>query len=366
VIDLGFVSQFVESQYGLPSVRLSPLHQFAYDWRGVYRVDDGDGRSWVLRLLRHQEAEQWLARPAALLQWLSQQEYPAPRLLPSRAGDALSAHEGWWGLMTTFIAGEPIERTPSQLRWVGEAAGRLHRVAPPPQESGALLAVSRLHPCQALAAAFPSPDAAARGLPSGLRPLYTGLCRTLAKVRARCDLPCCLVHGDCWYANAIHTAPGRVRFIDWDNGGCGAAILELGYLLLTSHYDPERPTTLRASRAVIGAILEGYCRCREVTPGERDVLLEAVRFPLAMDGAAYLAGSREIDVEQFTLRKLQARYAATEAIARIAAGWLDGGASGQGVRRGKHVGVAERTRPTNDNEAIRASPAYPGSTDEVH
>jgi hypothetical protein len=55
-----------------------------------------------------------------------------------------------------------------------------------------------------------------------------------------------------------------------------------------------------------------------VTAVERDALLDAIRFPLAMHGAEYLLEARGDLMEDTTVRKLGARYAATDPIACIA------------------------------------------------
>lgn len=151
--------------------------------------------------------------------------------------------------------------------------------------------------------------------------MYETLYATRHRVQERADLPVSLVHGDCWYANAILTEPDRVTFIDWDNAGAGAAVLDLGYLLLSSHYDPDRPTTVQPSALLIGAILEGYTRYRSVSAAECEALADVNRFPVALHGTSYLVEG-EPDEESLVFRKLCARHAATEEIARLAREWL--------------------------------------------
>jgi Ser/Thr protein kinase RdoA (MazF antagonist) len=321
VIDIAFVAQLAENCYGVSPAAIEPLHQFAYDWRGIYRVDDTAGRSMVLRIIHHEEASLWLNAPAVLLRWLDRQRYPAPRVLLTRDGETVGGGGGWWTLMTTFVPGSHAEPKPRDLCLAAEALGQLHRVAPPQSNGTPALPASRLHPGQAMPSSVEPPETVGEGrvdrLPAALRSLYTGFYETLEHVQGRTDLPLCIVHGDCWYTNAILREPARVVFIDWDNGGHGAAVLDLGYLLLTSHYDLSRPTSVQPDRAIIRSIVEGYTRYRSLTAAEREALLDAIRFPLAMRGAEYLLEAQGDRMEDVTIRKLQARYAATEAIARI-------------------------------------------------
>jgi Ser/Thr protein kinase RdoA (MazF antagonist) len=315
MIDLAFVAQVAENRYGISPTAIVPLHQFAYDWRGIYRLDDAEGRSTVLRLIHHEEAFLWLNAPAMLLQWLAQQDYLAPRVLPTRDGEIVGSDAGWWTLMTTFVPGSQAEPTPRNLRLVAEALGRLHQLEAPVTGGGFTLPDSRLHPRKAMPSSLPPPGAVADRLPAGVGTLYARLYETLEQVQQRSDLPVSIVHGDCWYTNAIRVEPDRIVFIDWDNGGHGAAVLDLGYLLLTSHYDLSRPTSVRADDAIIRSIIEGYTRHRRVPTVEREALLDAIRFPLAMHGAERLLEAQSDAIEDLTVRKLQARYAATETIA---------------------------------------------------
>jgi homoserine kinase type II len=321
MIPIAQIEEGVERRYGLKAASLHSLHLFAFDWRGIYRIADSEGRSWVLRAIRHADAREWLARPAAALLWLERQEYPAPRVLPARDGDPVAEWSGWSLLITSFLPGDPVRPLPEPLRLTADALGRLHGVRLPPTESGSRLATSRLHFSRALPVDLPLPETVASRLPLWLSSIYRDLYATMLRVRDRADLPLSLVHGDCWYTNAILTTPDRVAFIDWDNAGAGAAVLDLGYLLLSSHYDLDRPATVSPNASLIGAILEGYSRHRRLSAAEREALPIAIRFPLAMHGAAQLLEGEPAEGD-LVIRKLRARFAATEGIARLAEEWF--------------------------------------------
>ena len=75
-----------------------------------------------------------------------------------------------------------------------------------------------------------------------------------------------LTHGDCWYKNAIKTPQDGVVLIDRDCAGVGLPILDLGYLLLTSHYDLAQPLSITADAEKIRAIMRGYQAARPISP----------------------------------------------------------------------------------------------------
>src|SRR5207253_2993829 len=68
----------VAAVYGITAAHVESLQPHMFDWRGIYRIADGAGRSWVLRLVRKTGSAPWLTQPATLLQWLAHQRYPAP------------------------------------------------------------------------------------------------------------------------------------------------------------------------------------------------------------------------------------------------------------------------------------------------
>jgi len=94
-----------------------------------------------------------------------------------------------------------------------------------------------------------------------------------------------LIHGDCWLPNAVRTPDDQVVLIDWEGAGKGAAILDLGSLILRCQYDTFGgiPSTLTPER--IAAAIAGYVSRRLPTPSEMHLLPDAIRFPLAWVGA---------------------------------------------------------------------------------
>ena len=142
------------------------------------------------------------------------------------------------------------------------------------------------------------------------------------------------MHGDAWAANAVQTGPAEVILIDWECGGLGIPVLDLGNCLLECLLDAVPPGSGPAAWNVqpaedrIAAVAAGYQSHRVLSAGERAVLLPAVRFGAAYVGAIHfeqaLADGVHGAAMDARLERLRNRLAVSETVARLAAGHLAG------------------------------------------
>jgi Ser/Thr protein kinase RdoA (MazF antagonist) len=290
----------------------------------------------------------WLLGRAAALEWLAAHGYPAPRVVPTREGDPVGVASCWLTLGTTFVPGRALAR--GQLGLLGAALGRLHALpvqeavpgpagvpgrAGVPQPAGVPApGLASWHPAAAVPAALARLDAVAPLLPGEWRPLHEQFRATLLAVQAAAPgLPRAVVHGDAFPRNAVVMLDGQAALIDWENGGLGLPVVDLGHCLMESHLDPGLPAGqpaawhIRPDPGRVAAVLNGYTRWRQVHNSEREILPEGIRFATAYIGAihferALIDGVRGPTMDA-RLARLRNRIAVSQAVADLAAQHLD-------------------------------------------
>ena len=287
----------------------------------------------------------WLKTRAATLTWLEERGYPCPRVVPARDGASVGEDQGWCVLVTTFVPGTVLTPTRAQVRLMGSALGRLHALPAPRLERaergivGVAPGLSYWHPTYAIPSALARLRATALDVPTQWQPWHAAFEQTIQQMQ-RADLPIHLIHGDAWSANAVvdragEASPGasaEAVFIDWNQGGQGPAIADLGRLLLECHLDSDLPVDdalawhIAPDPRRIEAVVEGYAAQRIPTSAELDALLVATRFGVAFIGALHLdqaLHARSTDPTWVAgmdrrFARLQNRYTVSEGIVTVA------------------------------------------------
>jgi Ser/Thr protein kinase RdoA (MazF antagonist) len=308
-----FFPALLHEHYQVDKVTLERLSDSSLD-EGylVYRIHHPDGRSWTARVYRRdrpvpdwfayfypwstQDASDWLLTRAATLVYLQQQGYPAPQVIRTRTGDLLALADGWCSLITTFIEGSVLQPTIEQLRLLGAALGHLHRVNPNQVvPSFPAIGKSNWYPEYALTTGLAHLASMEHLLPEEWLPFHAAFRQTFQQIGAHPELPTTIIHADGWAANAVQTKANQVVLIDWDSGGLGLAILDVGRLLLECHLDCDlRPDVhlawhIQPDASRILAVVDGYAQQRLPTSPELDVLLDAIRFGVAFIATLHLS-----------------------------------------------------------------------------
>jgi Ser/Thr protein kinase RdoA (MazF antagonist) len=315
MLDLSFVSELVETIYGLSPTEIESIQRYTFDWRGIFCVREENERRWVLRLLNHPDAAREFHITATLLDWLNQQHYPVPRVRRTRARQLVGMRDTWALLLLSFIEGEVITPEPANLRLLGVRLGQLHGLAHDP---ASVMRLSRCHPETIASRTIPQLNAGSQSAPEAFAALFQSLSASMSAIVQMEHLPLGITHGDCWYMNAIKAEAQDVRLIDWDNVGIGAPILDLGYLLLSSHFDLADRPSIKPDRDKIRAIMEGYQGQYHLSGKEVRCLLPAVRFLLAYQLGEYYENNAPLHEEDPFLVKTQQRFNSTATIARLA------------------------------------------------
>jgi Ser/Thr protein kinase RdoA (MazF antagonist) len=309
------------------------LHGSPREQRMAFLIRFPGSPAWVLRAARAgspagdhlsgcaADGQRELAhsRMATLLR-LEELGYPAPRVVRARDGELIAAANGWCAQATTYIDGTVIDPTADQLRLLGAALGRLHGLPP----AGPALAPGRS--CWHAGAAIPATrrllDAARPLLSPGLYGLHEAFAEVTDAIAVGASLlPEAITHADAWPRNCLQTAPGQVTLIDWDTGGLGPAILDLGRALLECHLDSTVPDGdpgawhVQPDQQRIIALCQGYRSQRVPGPAELALLADAIGFGIAFIGAIHLHQALNLGV---TGAGMDARLAACATASRPA------------------------------------------------
>jgi Ser/Thr protein kinase RdoA (MazF antagonist) len=277
--------------------------------RVTYRVALPDGSTQIIRAFRADQpapahgrdvagenVAAWLVGRARTLAMLAEAAYSAPRPVRTRTGELIGVAGPWLTWATTFTDGPLVEPSLRQLQLTGAALGHLHSVAALPggdRIGDGPAGLAPRHPAVAVPASLARLEAVQSRLPAAWRPMHRVFRDVLARIGAASSLPETVVHGDVWARNVVQAAASRVMFIDWETGGRGLAVLDLGSALLECHLDaalrddqPDR-WLIRPSADRIAAIAAGYAGVRPLPAAEIDVLPAAVTFSAAVAGSVH-------------------------------------------------------------------------------
>jgi Ser/Thr protein kinase RdoA (MazF antagonist) len=312
VTDAALVGRLLD-EYHERSVSPADIHVVAgseHETRVTYLLTLPDGSGQVIRAfradapvpvhgrdLRNLTVADWLIGRAHTLAWLEAAAYPAPRPVRTRTGELVGVAGPWLSWATSFVAGDLLLPTLSQLRSLGVMLARLHQVAPWPalpsgRGDGADLAAR--HPAVAGRAALAKLDAVDGLVPAEWRQLYAA-CRetTQAMLGASASWTETVVHGDVWARNAVQADGGPVTLIDWEICGLGLAVIDLGNCLLECHLDAavpdDRPDAwlISPDEDRIREVTAGYSGVRRLSAAELSLLPAATKFAAAVVGSVH-------------------------------------------------------------------------------
>ena len=305
MLDSSLISGLVESIYGFYPAEIEPIQRYTFDWRGIFSVRDEKGRRWVLRMLKHPEAANDFHTTSELLVWLNQQRYPAPAVRRTRHQQLVGIQDNWTLLLLSFIEGELIKPEPYSLRLLSARLGQLHVLN---HNSAPAARLSRCHPETIRTRTIPQLTRGSRLVPEVYAPLFKSLSDSMCAFLQTEEVSLGITHGDCWYMNAIKSDVHDVHLIDWDNVGIGAPVLDLGYLLLSSHFRLDEPFCAEPDKDRIQAIMEGYQTYYRLSGEEMRSLIDAVHFPLACHLGTHSEQNAPLHEQDLFLKKTQQRF----------------------------------------------------------
>lgn len=197
-------------------------------WEESFRIETDQGRFFAKRFMRKERQSPAMLRGIFLSQQLREQGFPAPRVLPTRAGELLAEVDGERYQVTEWAEGRtyhPGELPPEACGPMGALLGRLHRVLGPgevPPAEALPTPGEALRRCEALLERYayrPEPFAAvAREV---LESQIAVLCRLPAGMAAELPRPRLggPVFNSFWVEQVLFRPDGSVSaLIDWTDG----------------------------------------------------------------------------------------------------------------------------------------------------
>ena len=304
--------------YGAGGLTLHPL--LLTEDRNLYRIERVGEPPWLLHAAAPQASPAGFRRDVAVLTFLEQCGYPAPRVVRAADGSAIGMWERRPVLVTTFIDGEPTGFSPARLGRLGAMLGRLHALSPPSPPSSTTVAQAMLPPAlmlprREIAVALSWLADVRDSVPPRHQARYDlveAACHALDDWE---DLPAVLIHNDCHPGNSVWTAGGDVVLIDWEGAGLGPAVIDVGFLLVSCEIEAFRPNRLPPDPERVQAIVDGYCRYHRLTAAELDRLGDAIRFRSVVAAASTLRGMIKGERREEQPDWAWARYEAAEEIA---------------------------------------------------
>jgi Ser/Thr protein kinase RdoA (MazF antagonist) len=330
----------------VPPSRIRRLSGSVQGSRVSYQVQPVGGASQVIRAFRADggvpavhgvlpgsvTVADWLLGRARTLAYLELAGYPAPRPVLTRTGELVGVAGPWLSWATTDVPGSVVQPTRHQLRLLGAALGQLHCLPP----DG--LAAASADPRTAVPAIRARLAAASRLAPPSLRELQEEISQLTSAVGDGADR-CArsAVHGDAWARNVVQPESQSVVLLDWETGGAGLAVLDLGHCLMECHLDALVPDNepeawlIEADEHRIAAVCSGYAGARTLSAAEIALLPAAVRFAAAVVGtihleAALLAGVTGPSMDA-RLARLRNRLRVGAAVATMAQRHLSSGSA---------------------------------------
>ena len=251
------ITEHLADRYGVGVKKLTPLDA------GVFRVDRGDGSSWVARVFPPARSLAAVEGDAAVLRLLETRAFPAEQLADD---DPISVADEHPVLVTKFVKGKPPGATAAVGAWQGDALGQLHSVpldALPKRRVGGGwhgLSLNGGGRAEDVAILFTLLADLRRLVPADRRKHVDALRDALGTLDLCDGLPQALVHVDFGGPNVLKSPGGSFTVVDWTGSGPGPRIENVA---ATS--GPLPPAAMRAAA-------KAYRGHVELTPEEFDRL----------------------------------------------------------------------------------------------
>lgn len=272
------MADFLAANYDLGQVRLEKALA-TQGRRAAYRVRGARG-CWVVKVTEPDRGEVALRADVITPFYLAKQGFPAPCPLPAYDGRLYRPYGDSFLYLYEYIEGDHPRPNKDFYCRLGNLLARLHSLP-----ASAAVPRSGYRPAEVL-------PGVQRELVRISRPDFRLMVNELLEMIERfpsfAEVPEGIQHSDPYFVNLVENPAGKLYLIDWDDSGIAYPLLDVAYgvahMCTFTARDrriwgvpgPDEGLTWRPDWAE--AFLAAYQAVRPLTPNERRLLPDAIRF----------------------------------------------------------------------------------------
>ncbi|MBP6943161.1 MAG: phosphotransferase [Candidatus Buchananbacteria bacterium] len=249
--------EFITANWPLTNVRIEKLLQQS-GTRSTHVLTANEGK-FVLKIADHSKNQTDIERDTFVFNFLREQKYKhLPELLLAQNGDHYIPVKEQFAFVLGYIEGVHPQSVVSTWHRMAELTAQLHQITEYP--FGTTITVTTERP------KFLEDTSRLR-----FEKEYQQLAQELPDFT---DVPQRLIHTDIGLHNTIQRSDGELIFVDWDDAGVGARILDLGYPLICQFISHD----LVIDTANAKAFYARYQELEPLTKTEKEQLFDAGLF----------------------------------------------------------------------------------------
>lgn len=204
----------IRNNWNLHNVEITDTLQQSGE-RIVYKVLSDEGY-YVFKASAGSKSRSQIEKDTAIFSYLEAHDFPAPRLLVTKAGTNFAEYGNQFLYALNFIEGERLESSEASYSQLGKLTADLHKLA----DYG-------VHTDFKASVVIKEMIEKNKVYPIGDE--YDALLKNLPDFDS---MPQGLIHTDIGLNNAIRRSDRQVVLIDWDDAGIGTRILDIGFPLI--------------------------------------------------------------------------------------------------------------------------------------
>lgn len=229
---------------------------------------------YVLRLFKDRDREK-LDSDIAVLKYLEANDFPASRIKSTIKGEDIFSYNEQFGIVTSYIDGKHPELNAETIEKIGVLMAQLHSLPISSEIPNSIWNVidgrnSINQNIQNLSGE--KIDHWDEIIPQ-LKQAFDGLPDLI-------NLPKVLIHTDIGPNNSIESPDGKLSLIDWDDGGLGQSVIDIGNVLsqvLISFKDKKSLEPI-FDQELARAFFKGYQSVRQLSEEEKQSIIVGMEF----------------------------------------------------------------------------------------